>query len=265
MTHDILVFSDVHLGQKERCNADAFNQFVQALAADPPQRLVILGDLLDFWRRTNAEVLLENKAVLRDLFSLSSEIYYIVGNHDYLMGQVAKRSGKDAQKTGRVRFYKELRLESGGKPVFLTHGYDLDVQVTMEGMGIDIYETFAAAQCRAADTLGGIASLVWDSLAIAASRLGSFRRIQQNKTHTDDEYTLIYRIATSGMAHLFCGAQPGDLLVYGHTHWPYLLRDGTVANTGSWCTEAEIPVHNTYVVIDDGRMELKTFDPALPV
>jgi predicted phosphodiesterase len=67
-------------------------------------------------------------------------------------------------------------------------------------------------------------------------------------------------LAMSAGAHLALGMQPGEKLVYGHTHKPFINEEKTVANTGSWVDEgpADRP-RNTYVVIEGGRMELKQF------
>ena len=56
---------------------------------------------------------------------------------------------------------------------------------------------------------------------------------------------------------------PGEKLVFGHTHEAFVSDDGMVANTGSWFNEYNKCRHqNTYLKIDHGRMEVKTFDPS---
>ncbi len=44
------------------------------------------------------------------------------------------------------------------------------------------------------------------------------------------------------------GMKPGDNLVYGHTHQPFINEEKTVANTGSWVDEgpADRPRKRTY-------------------
>ena len=258
----VVVFSDVHLGTKQ-CNRDAFSKFVQQLGRDTPDGIVIDGDLVDFWRRSNAEVLTENKEVLRDLFGLSCDIAYVVGNHDYAIWDVADRHSKDVmwpstdQELG-LEFCRDSRFQCGENTYYVTHGYDLDVAVTMEYLPLETYEAFAAAQCRADDTLGSAASLLWDAITIAGKHIPTARKVS-NGSHEDIEYRDIYDVANSGAAHLLLGCHPGDRLIYGHTHYPYITKDGQVANTGSWCTEAGLPVHNTYVEITENGMTLERF------
>jgi len=255
----IIVFSDVHLGHST-CNRAAFAKFVHWLARETPDRVVILGDLLDFWRRSNAEVLLENKEVLRELFGLSCRrICYVPGNHDYAIYDTATRAQLEREIAGDLIVAKRLRLQCCDHTYHLTHGYDLDVAVTMEYLPLDTYEAFAAAMCRADDTLGGVASLLWDAVTIAGGSLNTLRQICTGK-HSDKDWGMISNVAKSGTAHLLCGAHPRDRIVFGHTHWPFCTLDQRVANTGSWCTENGIPQHNTYVEITQEGMELKNFE-----
>lgn len=253
-----IVFSDVHLGIPA-CNKTKFLQFVDMLAANPPGRLVIAGDLLDLWRRSNVQVLTENRDVLAKLFGIDTHIDYIIGNHDYAIWDIAERTRGDVEWPSDFSICKNLRFTCDHHSYFVTHGYDLDVAATMEGMPLETYEAFAAAMCRADNSLGGLASLFWDAIAISGSGISKVRKMGSTKPHDDIEYREIYDVAGSGAAHLLLGAHPKDRLIYAHTHWSYINKAGTVANTGSWCTEAGVPMHNTYVEITPRKMSLKTF------
>lgn len=255
----IIIISDVHLGTTI-CNQIAFRQFVSWLARNPPDRLVIAGDLLDLWRRSNARVLTENREVLAQLFGIDCEIDYVIGNHDYGIWDIADRNGKDVLWPGDFRIVRDLRFSCGSHTYYVTHGYDLDVAVTMEGMPLRTYEAFAAAMCRADDTLGGLASLLWDAVSISGAGISRVRKMGSAKPHDDIEYRDIYDVAISGAAHLLLGAHPRDRIILGHTHWPFCT--GTVANTGSWCTEAGVPQHNTYIEVTKKGMQLKVFPEA---
>jgi len=259
MSYDrTILFSDVHQGTPA-CNRYAFGKFVDWLARDPPDRLGILGDLVDFWRRNNAKVLIENKEVLNKLFGIDCKIDYIVGNHDYAIWDIADRHAKDVLWPGDFAISKDLRFECGGETYYCTHGYDLDVAITMEGLPLEVYEAFAAAQCRAGDGLGSLASLLWDGISLAGSGVSKLIKTGSSQPHDDIEYQDIYDVLTSGTAHLLCGAHPGDRIVSGHTHWPFITKDQRVANTGSWCTEAGVPRHNMYVEISPEGMSLEEF------
>ena len=50
----------------------------------------------------------------------------------------------------------------------------------------------------------------------------------------------------------------GEILVFGHTHRPFISDDGKIVNTGSWVKEAEF--HNTFLEIDGNIMRLFQFN-----
>ncbi|MGA8903990.1 MAG: hypothetical protein WB661_03160, partial [Candidatus Bathyarchaeia archaeon] len=55
-----------------------------------------------------------------------------------------------------------------------------------------------------------------------------------------------------------CNAvKPGEVLIFGHTHVPFVNKAENVANTGSWVKDAAI--HNTYVELSDGKPRLFVF------
>jgi predicted phosphodiesterase len=54
---------------------------------------------------------------------------------------------------------------------------------------------------------------------------------------------------------IFIGGEADETIIFGHTHSPFITRDKTVANSGSWVKDNNF--HNTYVTIDDnGIMNL---------
>lgn len=278
-----ILISDVHLGHSA-CNVDAFRQFVAALKQKPPTRLIIDGDLIDLWRRSNAAVLIEYADILRDLFELPCEIVYIRGNHDFLIDEIAEETGKYDINLGhwvsnpdtfrqflgdllrrQIKFLKDYRFRSGDEWVYVLHGDRIDALVTMESIGVKGYEKFSSAMCRADDTLGGLASLLWSAITIAGSQITKLRAMIQGTARTDAEYDQIYKVFHSGAVHFLCGAYPGDLIVFAHTHWPSINKAGSVANTGSWCTEEGVPRNNTYVKITGGVITLHQYTPGKPI
>jgi UDP-2,3-diacylglucosamine pyrophosphatase LpxH len=231
----IIAFSDVHLGIPQ-CNTDDFFMFVLWLQDHPPDHLVILGDRVDFWRRSNAEVLLENQGVLNDLFAIKSDIHYVVGNHDYSVGDAF---GIPAQKSmgigyGRFSITKMLRTATtADKFVTFIHGYDLDVAVNMEGMPLGVYESFASLMCGANDTIGGFASLLWGGLMISPKHVPKMIQMRQSPAFRHFVGDKLYQIACSDQSPLLVGICPQDNFVFGHTHLPFISSNGRVANTGS--------------------------------
>lgn len=107
----ILVVSDLHLGY-EKCNRQEFLNFLDYHRSADIDHLVLLGDIFDFWRRNNAQVIEENEEIMEKINDLNAEnIHYIAGNHDYYILDLHKRY--DLNYPGIVSKY--LRLEDGEK------------------------------------------------------------------------------------------------------------------------------------------------------
>ena len=58
-------------------------------------------------------------------------------------------------------------------------------------------------------------------------------------------------------AHDLVRGRPDHLLVFGHTHHPFISKEGDLVNTGSWVKDS--PVHNTYAVLEDGIPHLMVY------
>ena len=73
-----------------------------------------------------------------------------------------------------------------------------------------------------------------------------------------NETKKIYKFATSIGKYFLLGMKPDERLVFGHTHGPFINKEKTVANTGSWIDELkEKKYQNSYVEINNGEMQLK--------
>ena len=119
----ILAFSDVHLGYK-KSNREDFSKFLDDIQLKEIEHLVILGDLFDFWRRKNAEIILENDDILQKLDKLKVQnIHYVVGNHDYYMLKLNERYENNYP----FMVSKFLRLENGENSFYFIHGYEFEV------------------------------------------------------------------------------------------------------------------------------------------
>lgn len=177
------------------------------------------------------------------------------GNHDYLIHRLARRY------PGQFPFQvqKKVMLEDGGARIHLLHGYELEVLASLEPMTIELYEQFSDRMCFSQRTFGGIATWLWGLFENRNEIAGDIEQMNlppEERSTFDRERAL----AISGGAYLVAGMWPGDKLVYGHTHKPFINEENTVANTGSWVDEgpADRP-RNTYVTIDGGRMKLREF------
>jgi UDP-2,3-diacylglucosamine pyrophosphatase LpxH len=162
-----VVVSDVHLGY-ERSDAVAFDKFLDTLLAQRPDKLVLLGDIFDFWRRSDADLLTENQGIVKKLLQLP--VVYVHGNHDYSM---LKLSNRFPEQPG-FKVVTSLRLQN--QRFVLIHGYDLEVFTSMETVGLDAYEAFSEAMCHAGQTGGTLASWIWAFVELVKGKLGDAER-----------------------------------------------------------------------------------------
>jgi predicted phosphodiesterase len=52
--------------------------------------------------------------------------------------------------------------------------------------------------------------------------------------------------------------KPGQILVFGHTHRPFVNTDNNVVNAGSWVSDADIT--NTFVELEGNKIRLQQYD-----
>lgn len=253
----IIAVSDVHLGCSNS-NRESFLHFLEKCDSPDIDHLVLLGDILDFWRRNNSCVIMENESILEKLTTLRAKnVHYIVGNHDYLLLRVSKRYEENYP----MHVTKSLRLQDGGKKFYFIHGYELDVLANLEPLSIEGYEKFCERMCFSEDILGTYVSNMWNRIE---NRRGSWWKIKDisDKPAGLASVEKVNGLACSRSKFMLLGMWPDERLVFGHTHMPFISNDGMVANTGAWMCEPEkSQCMNTYLKIENGQMELKTFSP----
>ena len=216
--------------------------------------LVILGDLFDFWRRNNLEILAENEDILEKILDLKAKnIHYIVGNHDYYMDNLGKRYGDNFPFT----ISKGLRLEDGGNKFYFIHGYEFEA-MNMEPVTLDMYEEFSEKMCFSDDFIGGLAGHLW-SLIQGNDLKEKLEKNPRSRLESLEETKKIYKLAVSSGKNYIMGMKPDERLIFGHTHGPFINKEKTVANAGSWTNELQSEYENSYIEISDGNIELKFF------
>ena len=52
----------------------------------------------------------------------------------------------------------------------------------------------------------------------------------------------------------------GEVLVFGHTHRPFVNKAENIVNIGSWLKTA--PIHNTFMRLEGGKPKLFVFEGA---
>lgn len=250
----IIVVSDVHLGY-EKSNKNHFLRFLEECNSKNIEHFVLLGDILDLWRRNNAKIVTENAEILTKIANLNAKNkYYVAGNHDYYLLKLNKRY------EGNYPFVisKSLRLNDGKSKFYFMHGYELEVLANLEPLKIESYEEFSENLCFAEDRTGWVLSKVWDTFEKISAVKDAIVMMQKNPQERTD-IDKIYNFAISEAAYILLGKKPDEKFVFGHTHRPFITKNGNVVNTGSWVAELAPEFQNSYVEISDGEMKLKFF------
>jgi len=244
----------VHLGYHDS-DGTAFSQFLDSLHADTPDQVILLGDIFDFWRRSDADLLLQNQSVVEKLFQLP--LVYVRGNHDYSMARLFQRYPE--LPVFDVKPY--LTIQNDNSRFYLCHGYELEVFTSMETIGIDAYEAFAEAMCHAAEAGGAIASLLWSIYEkLSRGYLTGRRKLLQMIADipAEDRETLqkVDAFAKTAARSIPLGLKSNDILIFGHTHRPFM--DTQTVNTGSWIV-GENKREHTYAEITGTTFNLRTW------
>lgn len=117
----IVFLADAHIAGLGDPNQRLLAEFLDSLSSskNPPDKVVFLGDIFDFWMGFNEVVAREYSTLLKAFVGLHKEgidIIYLEGNHDYSMGAFFTGT----LKVGVYGDDCEMRLD--GKRLFLSHG-----------------------------------------------------------------------------------------------------------------------------------------------
>ncbi|MFX0066789.1 MAG: hypothetical protein ACFFC7_32020 [Candidatus Hermodarchaeota archaeon] len=107
LNQTILAVSDLHLGYKSKDhmpNKELFKKFLNSLVKIKTQqqdsspfqcdRLILIGDIFDFWVRDDAGNMLENHDIIASLLDQKEKgisVDFIVGNHDYSLSTLRNK------------------------------------------------------------------------------------------------------------------------------------------------------------------------------
>ena len=250
----VIVTSDHHLGYAN-CDKAAFNSFLDELAQENDlTHLVLLGDVVDMWRRDASGVFLEAHDTVTKLLALKSkgvQIFYVAGNHDYHV--------LDLNNPGYpIKFSKELTLNDGPVTYRFVHGYEFDPEQKVP---------FMAFLCRVmSDTGGALENHLWTDFG---SLNNIFSKIEPGFVKADIA-SVAERLhrrpedrLKESLGHVNSNAckqaKPGEVLIFGHTHVPFMNKAENVVNSGSWVKDSN-PC-DTYVELTNGKPHLFVFGP----
>jgi UDP-2,3-diacylglucosamine pyrophosphatase LpxH len=247
------VTSDQHLGY-DKSDRTSFGKFLDTMESDlAPTHFVLLGDVIDMWRRDASGVFLENHDILEKILGLTTkmQVYFVAGNHDYHVLRLVNKPGR----LYPIQFLPELVLLDGNYQYLFKHGWEYDAEQQPA-----IMEAF----CRAmSDEAGDVESTVWNILT-HESGLGEWLKSVANKGRRKQQIHNLQRPPEERLKDMpleqnACkDVKANQVLVFGHTHRPFVNKKENVANTGSWVTDAAAE-YNTYVELSNGKPRLFVF------
>ncbi|MFZ1948336.1 MAG: UDP-2,3-diacylglucosamine diphosphatase [bacterium] len=241
----VFFLSDLHLGaypETEKSSVPKLLGFLDHVAATGG-RLVIVGDLLDFWFEYRTVVPRRPFRLLSHLKSMvdkGSDITYVAGNHDYWMGDFLTRE------VGVKTVRDALETTIDGKRFFISHGDGLATtgQLGYRALKALLHSRVVTSGFRLLHPDVGL------RLAAAASRM-SRRRSSRNSHSNRRLEAFVERKAAEGF----------DFLVLGHLHRPLLFKVG-----GTSCLVAGDWIDNlSYGVYSDGALTLERWGEPRPL
>ncbi|MCG7844334.1 MAG: metallophosphoesterase family protein [Methanomassiliicoccales archaeon] len=259
-----IVVSDVHLGD-EQCDKKAFNDFLQALKKDKELTdLVLLGDIVDMWRRDASGVFLENSDTFELLAHLNRHInvHFVAGNHDYHLLMLKNRA---PHHNYPFEFKETLELQDGEHSYRFIHGYELEY-----GKELNFMKLVMEALCHLmSDSNGEKEDELWNYLkrklfdiyysALTNHSLeGEGLTIKTKSLLYEPQVRLKEKLEDiEKQANREVLDKKGIVYIFGHTHHPFINLEENVVNSGSWVKDAS--PHNTYVELIAGKPRLFIF------
>lgn len=244
-----LIFADVHL----KVTADEgevrkeFAAFLRQIDAARCDRVIILGDLFDFWFEYRHVVFSGYFDVLRAFAELHDQgvaLHLVCGNHDFWAGRFLE------EQLGFTIHRGPFPLEMGARRVLFAHGDGINSR----DFGYRAYKRFARS--RPVIWLFRRVHPDW-AMAIAQGVSHSSRTLLQPEDPSEGREVGALRSYAQGVIE----RGEADVVMCGHSHHPEEQEfsgpngGGVYINTGDWS------LNRTFVEWDGQSFERKTYAP----
>jgi UDP-2,3-diacylglucosamine hydrolase len=228
----VYISGDVHLGAVPKEREVAFVRWLEHAAASA-ERIVLNGDLFDFWFEYRSVIPRGHTRVLGALAAAVDAgvpVTLVGGNHDWWGGSYFE------DEIGVTFLHDPAVLELAGRRTFLAHGDGL-------GRG-DVRYRVLRWMLRGRTTRWAFRALHPD----LGARIAKLVSKTEDRGPNEDEKRRAEALEAWAVARL--RSDPTlDLVVVGHTHIPVLMEVAPgrwYVNSGDWVT------HNSYLVLDPG-------------
>jgi UDP-2,3-diacylglucosamine pyrophosphatase LpxH len=225
-----LLISDVHIGFKFSRAKDA----VSVLENVKFDRLILVGDIFDIQNMMHRPYWDEyHTAFLKKILKIAKkkEVIYVIGNHDYPLFHLQEYTDKIAG----IKLCREYTYTSGNKKILCVHGDQFDaLSRRFQAIGDFFYYLLLHMN----HIVGKLQSLF-------GFKYRSFSKWCKDKVKNTINKAFSIEDKLKAIENV-------DIVVYGHTHMPYV--SDKLVNTGTFVEIA------TYVIEEKGVFILKDLD-----
>lgn len=181
----------------------------------------------------------------------SIKVCFIVGNHDFHL-----RNLEDHRYP--FQFLESMApMQAGSTSYNFKHGWEFDLEQQppiMEALCHNLSNGAGADRTEVYNAFTGLEDKLENVFKLHGGMDGYLDHLLQGpESRLEEVLPTIEKAAYASLG-------PGERLVFGHTHRPFVSVDGRLANAGSWVTDAA--VHNTFVELDGDQIRLFVFDVA---
>jgi len=202
-----LFISDLHLCDQQPDTTRSFLQFCQNQARDA-RALYILGDFFEYWLGDDAldKTASAAQTALRDLSEAGTEVFFMAGNRDFLLGQ------DYASSCGMTLLNEPHIIRLNDEPVLLVHG---DAECTDDIPYQQIRKQFRDPNWQQQ----------FLSMPIAKRIEFAQQAREASREHTQSSDQMIMDVNPQAIEALF--EEHGvNTLIHGHTHRPAIHEHG---------------------------------------
>ena len=237
----VIFIADAHLTGLGDPAQRRLVEFLTTLAdsdADRPDKVVLLGDIFDFWTGFKSVVYQRYVPVLSALLGLRArgvKLLYVEGNHDFLMGEFF------TDVLGADVHGDNCRLSLEGKEVYLAHG-----DAVAMSLGYATWRAFLRGRIFRL-----LKKLTSPALVMSVAEMLSRR----SRSYGKRAEALDRRLKEFARRRIMSGF---DVVVLGHSHRPGVhvvgdeTRGGVYANPGSW-------IDGYYLAYADGELKVERY------
>ena len=206
--------------------------------------LVLLGDIVDMWRRDASGVFLENMDTVQIIKDLQKKIilHWVAGNHDY---HLLKLKNRALFYHYPFEFRKDLEIVDEGQTIKFMHDYEFEY-----GRKLRIIRPTLDIICHFMSDYDGVGEEeLWTYLrrkclylhyTVFTQHMERRLRRQTRSLNDGPEERLADKKleVVEKRAHEELRSKPDQLPIFGHSHHPFIRVGEDLVNTGSWVTDS---------------------------